>query len=63
MSDITETQVNAGATNLIMGFLKTEKLKNFEELRSTEERVNFAFTNEAYWPLLQVRRVCLRRVC
>ena len=51
---IDETQMNDQVHQQIVGFLKTEKLKQFCGLATSEERIKFIYKNEAYWPLLQV---------
>ena len=42
-------------SDLISGFLKSEKLKKFSALENREEKIKFIFEHEAYWPLQQVQ--------
>ena len=49
-----EKQMNDQTHQQIVGFLKTEKLNQFRNLVTSEERIKFIYKYEAYWPLLQV---------
>ena len=51
---IDETKMNDQVHQQIVGFLKTERLKQFCSLATSEERIKFIYKHEAYWPLLQV---------
>jgi len=50
---IDETKMNDQVHQQIVGFLKTERLKQFCSLATSEERIKFIYKHEAYWPLLQ----------
>eukprot|EP00095_Tigriopus_kingsejongensis_P005207 maker-scaffold408_size180710-snap-gene-0.32 protein:Tk05207 transcript:maker-scaffold408_size180710-snap-gene-0.32-mRNA-1 annotation:"hypothetical protein KGM_11275" len=47
------TQVNAGVTGSIAGYLKSEKLKQFNALQSPGDRVAFLYDEQAYFPMIQ----------
>jgi len=51
--NLNEQQMNDSVHGLIIAFLKTDKVKQFRQLTSVEERIRFMYKHEAYWPLLQ----------
>ena len=51
---LDETKMNDQVHQQIVGFLKTERLRQFCGLATSEERIKFIYKHEAYWPLLQV---------